>query len=283
MRPRAKHQSSHRNQRPPSHRQETSRGGRDERAPQSQHRQVIGIHAAREVLKVRPTKIVEIWLKEGAERDHDLKVFVDFAVQRKVKCYPKPVGFLDKIAPSHQGVCLMVSETPDFDINSLPTREEATNEKTILIALDQITDPHNTGAIMRTAWLLGAQALIVPENRAGHLTPAATKVASGGAEHVPLVVVENLASALTDLKEKGFWIYGLAGEAKSLQWDTRFNEKVVLVVGAEDKGLRSTTANVCDELIAIPQVDNQASFNASVATALAIYEVARQHRVSKNP
>lgn len=251
-------------------------------------RYVIGIHAAREVIKVRPRKISEIWLKEGADREHELIFFIDFAHDNKIKCLTKPTGFLDKLSPSHQGVCLLVTETPEYDFSSLrhaPSESPENNnvEKTILIALDQITDPHNTGAVLRTAWLLGAGAVLVPENRSGHLTPAASKVASGGAEHVPLVVVENLAQTLVELKEKGFWIYGLSSESRQLQWDTRFHEKVVLVVGAEDKGLRTTTAKACDELIAIPQSDNQASFNASVAVALALYEVTRQHNNLKNP
>lgn len=238
-------------------------------------RTVIGIHAARETLRVRPDKITEIWVKEGAERSADHQVFIEFAKKRRVKLLTKPDGFLDKIASSHQGICLMVSETPEFDVAEISSDH---NEKIILLALDEISDPHNVGAVLRTAWLLGAKAVLVPENRSAHLTPAATKVASGGAEHVPLVNVGNLSQYVTALKDKGFWIYGLAGEAKSGLWQTKFNERVVLIIGSEDKGLRSTTANVCDELVSIPQTVTGASFNASVAASLVLYEVVRQHK-----
>lgn len=241
-------------------------------------RQVIGIHAAREVLKVRPQKISEMWLKEGAERIRDLNYFIEAAKKFRINVRMKPEGFLDKIAPSHQGICLQVTETPELDLVEVTQSE---NEKIILLALDEVTDPHNIGAVLRTAWLMGIKGILVPENRSGHLTPSVMKVACGGAEHVPMLVVSNLASELKHLKDKGFWIYGLAGEARNSLPQTRFNEKVVLVLGAEDKGLRSTTVNACDELISIPQnSENQAeaSYNASVAAALVMYEVSRQHK-----
>jgi len=245
--------------------------------PQYSGRVVIGLHAAREVLKIRPQKITEMWLKEGADHDVELLPFIEFAKSKRIKLFIKPDGALTKVAPSHQGVCIFVSETPEFDLDDL---SDDRNEHAILLALDEVSDPHNVGAVLRTAWLMGAKAVLVPENRSAHLTPAATKVACGGAEHVPLVNVGNLPRYLTDLKDKGFWIYGLAGEAKSNLWKTKFNERVVLVVGAEDKGLRSTTKGSCDEILAIPQEVESASFNASVAAALALYEVVRQH---KNP
>jgi 23S rRNA (guanosine2251-2'-O)-methyltransferase len=238
---------------------------------------VIGLHSALEVLKVRPSKITEIWLKEGADRSHDHKPFIDFAKSRRIRLHIKPLAALDKVAPSHQGVCLMVSETPEIDLGELDTQTE---KNLLIVALDEISDPHNVGAILRTAWLMGAKALLVPDLRSAHLTPSVTKVACGAAEHVPVVVCNNLANELTYLKDKGFWIYGLAGEGSTTLWKTRFHEHTILVVGSEDKGLRSTTAKACDALVAIPQTVSDASFNASVATGIAIYEVVRQH---KNP
>lgn len=256
-----------------------SKGRQPQRSNETPDRRriVIGLHAAREVLRVRPNKISEIWLKEGAERNRDLAPFLDFARGKKLKLLMKNDGALDKIAPSHQGVCLYVDETPELDLEALAAKPET--EKIILLALDEVSDPHNVGAVLRTAWLLGASGVLVTENRSAHLTPSAIKVASGAAEHVPLLVVGNLANELTYLKDKGFWVYGLAGESKSQLWQTQFSEKVVLIIGAEDKGIRSTSANVCDELITIPQIEPQASFNASVAAAIALYEVARQHKM----
>ncbi len=246
----------------------------NERRPSESRRIVVGIHSAREAIRVRPNKISEIWLKEGADRVHELKEFVEFAKTRQIKTKMQPDGVLSKFATSHQGVCLYIDETPEFDLNDL---DNNTQEHCILVALDEISDPHNIGAALRSAWLLGAKALILPEMRSGSLTPAASKVASGGAEHVPVVTTHNLQIELTSLKDKGFWIYGLAGEATTALNEVKFNERVVLVIGSEDKGLRSTTRKTCDELITIPQTDKHASLNASVAAAVALYEIRRQH------
>ena len=246
-----------------------------QRSPTDSRRIVIGLHSAREALKVHPKAVSEIWVKEGAERSKDLSIFLDFAKKSRVKLFIQKEGALDRIATSHQGVCVFMTHTPELDLDSIAGPEGA---PVILVALDEVSDPHNVGAALRTAWLLGAKGILVPENRSAHLTPAAIKVASGGAEHIPLHISGNLADDLTYLKERGFWTYGLSADAKGSLFQTRFNEKVVLVVGAEDKGLRSTTVNVCDELVSIPQTEMGASLNASVAVALALYEVVRQHR-----
>jgi len=245
-----------------------------------QARQVIGIHAALEAIKIRPSKITEIWLREGSDRSADHQPFIEFAKNKKVRLHFKPQPVLDKVASSHQGVYLLVSETPEIELNDLIPPADQPEARQLVVALDEISDPHNVGAILRTAWLMGVKALLVPENRSAHLTPAVIKVACGGAEHVPLVICKNLAIDLTYLKDNGFWVYGLAGETKNTLWGTQFHENVVLVVGSEEKGLRSTTSQVCDELLSIPQTVKGASFNASVAAGMAIYEVVRKH---KNP
>ncbi len=239
-------------------------------------RAVIGIHSAIEALKVRPRAVKDIWLKKGNERDPAFKIFADFAQKYKCPLKWQHESALNQIAASHQGVCVWVSETPSLDLSSLPGLEST--KPTTVLALDEISDPHNVGALLRSAWLFEAAALIVPERRTAHLTPSVIKVASGGAEHVPLVVSARLTDDLSILKEKGFWIYGLAGEGRQTLPQTRFNGKVVLAIGAEDKGLRATTRKVCDELIRIPQLDADASFNASVAGAIALYEVQRQRQ-----
>ena len=147
-----------------------------------------------------------------------------------------------------------------------------------MAVLDQITDPHNLGAILRTAWLLGVKALILSDSRTVSLTPAATKVASGGAEHVPVETVASLPQTLSDLKQKGFWIFGLAAGGQQRLWTVKIPDKVVWVIGAEGSGIRSSVAKFCDELISIPQSDKEASFNASVASALAFGETFRQRK-----
>lgn len=238
-------------------------------------RTVVGIHACREVLKVRPSKVSEILLRRDYERQQDLHYFAEWAKKNGKRVQVRDEGALNKIAASHQGVAVVVTETPELDLDAL--FQAPPEKKIVLLALDEITDPHNVGAILRTAWLMGARGVLVPEHRAGHLTPSSMKVASGGAEHVPLMVVRNLQNELKLLKDNGFWIYGLAGEGRATLAQTRFNEKVVLVIGSEEKGIRASVRGVCDELIRIPQTAPDASYNASVAAAIALYETTRQH------
>ncbi len=237
---------------------------------------MIGIHSALEALKVRPHAVKEVWLKKGSERDSTMQPFIEFAEQSRRPLRFQQEGALNQIAPSHQGVCLWLTETPELDLADLPGVEST--EPTTLLVLDELSDPHNVGALLRSAWLFGCAGLIVPERRAAHLTPSVIKVASGAAEHVPVIVSARLNDDLSILKEKGFWIYGLAGEGRQTLPQTRFHEKVILLIGAEDKGLRTSVRKACDELIRIPQLDAEASFNASVAGAIALYEVQRQRQ-----
>lgn len=236
-------------------------------------RQVVGIHSSKEALNVRPEAITEVILRTGFERSADLKPFADFAKRRKVRLTQKSDGFLDKICRHHQGVCLTLNQAPEFPWKRIDAESEG---KMIVIALDEITDPHNLGAIMRTSWLMGVGGMLITGARSAGVTPTAAKVASGGAEHVPVEVVTNLHSELSHLKDKGFWVYGLAGEATQVLNRLELPDKVVWVVGSEEKGLRSPIRKVCDELISIPQLSAEASYNASVAAALALYETRRQ-------
>lgn len=239
-------------------------------------RTVIGLHAAREAILVNPRSVIEIWLKADFKRSKDLLFFSDWAEKNKIRIQPRDEGTLNKIAASHQGIAVFMKDSPSLELEELANPDET---HSIVMALDEISDPHNVGAILRTAWLLGVKALIVPEMRASHLTPAVIKVASGGAEHVPLITVNNLSSSLNYLKEKGFWVFGLAGESSSTLLNTRIHEKIIWVVGSEEKGLRSTVRSVCDEVVKIPQSSPEASFNASVAASIALFETIRQHKL----
>jgi 23S rRNA (guanosine2251-2'-O)-methyltransferase len=246
-------------------------------------RTVVGIHACREALKINLKSVTEVWVKEKSEKNPDLVQFIEIANKNKIKCFPKPEAAFSRIAQSTQGIAVFLKTTPELDLETLAPDENAEQpEKTILIALDEMTDPHNLGAILRTAWLMDVKAILIPGHRSVGLSPAAAKVASGGAEHVPVVTVNSLPNTLRDLKDKGFWIYGLAAEGASAVNKVSFPERVVLVIGAEDKGLRTTVQSACDECVMIPQTDNEASYNASVAAAIALFEVRRQHNFTNN-
>lgn len=231
-------------------------------------RWVVGLHSCREVVRVRSSAVQELWLKQGWEASQDLR-----GIAESIRITPKVVSAtqIDKMSGGNQGVALFVSESPELNWENL----NADGPALVLLA-DGIQDPHNLGAILRTAWLLNVSALFITEHRSSPLTPTALKVASGGAEYVPVIADENLIDVIKRLKDMGFWVYGLAGEASLSLWSTQFPEKVALVIGSEESGLRSTVAKVCDELIKIPQANSAASFNASVAAGMALSEVRRQ-------
>jgi 23S rRNA (guanosine2251-2'-O)-methyltransferase len=177
------------------------------------------------------------------------------------------------VTSSHQGIVAFSDETPEFNFQELLGRDRAT-----VIVLDEVEDPHNLGAVLRTAWLLGAQAIMTPRLRSALLTATVSKVAQGAAEHVPVSQDSGLLETLKLMKKNGFWMYGLSHKATRDLYQTQVPEKIIWVLGSESSGLRKPIENECDELISIPQNDPQASFNVSVAAALAIGETYRQRR-----
>jgi 23S rRNA (guanosine2251-2'-O)-methyltransferase len=240
-------------------------------------RVITGHHAIREFLEVRPRELVEFWVRQGWESNQDLRSLVEIVRRRGVSVEEKPESMLDKLSASHQGAAVIARALPEVEWSQFFSKESA-----VIVALDGLEDPHNLGAILRTAWLMGVDALLVPQDRAVGLTPSAHKVASGGAEHVPVIEVPAMNQVFDQFKEHGFWIFGLAGESKKELFELEIPEKIIWVVGAEDKGMRSTTSKACDELISIPQVNSAASYNASVATGMALAETLRQQKTKKN-
>lgn len=233
---------------------------------------VIGTHAINEVLKVRPREVKGMWIRQGWEHSNDLRDMHELALENKVKVDIKPEGVIEKFGSSQQGAAIFVDGAPTLDIDGLENFD-----KSIVLMLDGIEDPHNLGAIVRTSWLVGAHGVLIPEDRAVGLTPTVHKVACGGVEHVPVEATTNFAKYAEELKKQGYWIFGLSPRGKKSIFDLDLPDKVVWAVGSEDKGLRVTTERLCDELVLIPQASSSASYNASVATAMALTETLRQH------
>lgn len=234
-------------------------------------RGVAGTHALKELFEVRPHQIKVLWLRQGWESSQDLREFEEKARKAKITIEVKPVAVLDRLCATHQGALAYADGAPTLDLDGLDSFHVST-----VVLLDGLEDPHNLGAILRTSWLLGVHGILVPEDRAVGLTPTVHKVACGGAEHVPVEATHHLAGPLETLKEKGYWVFGLSHKAKKSIFDLQLPEKVVWAIGAEDKGLRVPTEKMCDELIYIPQLSAAASYNASVATSMALSETFRQ-------
>lgn len=235
------------------------------------HRISVGHHAVNETLKVRPQEIVKLLLKEGWERSKELLDIAAKARRLKVPQEIVSTHVLDRLNHHHQGVACEIQGRPQIRIEDLGSSERST-----VLVLDGVEDPHNLGAILRTAWLMGVAAIILPSERAVGLTSTVHKVSCGGVEHVPVIEVPQLAAALKTLKSQGFWVFGLAANGTAVIGKMKLPEKVIWVLGAEDKGLRVTTEKECDELVSIPQLDNAASYNVSVAAGITLYETLRE-------
>jgi 23S rRNA (guanosine2251-2'-O)-methyltransferase len=182
----------------------------------------------------------------------------------------------------HQGIAAQVASYDYLDLPDLIAQAKAATDSPVIVALDSMTDPHNLGAIIRTAEALGAQGIVIPQRRAVGITSAVAKVAAGALESISVARVINLNQALEQLKESGFWIYGLAPNAKEGLHKMTLSGPIVLVVGAEGEGLSLLTQRHCDVLTSIPLQGKTASLNASVAAGMALYEIFRQrwlHRV----
>ena len=169
----------------------------------------------------------------------------------------------------HQGVALEVDGYTYADADRLLRAD-------VLVVLDEVTDPHNLGAVARSALAAGAGGLVVPKHRSAHVTPAAVKASAGVLELLPVAHVTNVVAFLQRARDHGFWIYGAAGEAAGSYLDTDLTGRVVLVLGAEGRGLRPLVSRTCDALVSIPMDPAVESLNVSVAAALLLYEARRQ-------
>jgi 23S rRNA (guanosine2251-2'-O)-methyltransferase len=174
-------------------------------------------------------------------------------------------------SPDHQGVVAEVDPYPYGDPRGLLRGRDP-----LLVALDQVQDPRNLGAVCRSAEFAGAAGVIVPERRAAAVTAATCKASAGAVEHLQVAHVRNLADWLAEAKEAGFWIWGADAEADSSPWSVDLSGPTVLVLGGEGKGLRPRVASSCDGLVALPRRGEIESLNVSAAAAALLFEAQRQ-------
>jgi 23S rRNA (guanosine2251-2'-O)-methyltransferase len=174
-------------------------------------------------------------------------------------------------SPDHQGVVAEVDPYPYADRNALLRREGE-----LIVALDQVQDPRNLGAVCRSAELAGAAGVVIPERRAAEVTAATCKASAGAVEHLSIARVRNLADWLEEAKAAGFWIWGADAGADSPPWDADLTGSTVLVLGGEGSGIRPRVASACDGLVALPQRGKIDSLNVSAAAAALLFEAVRQ-------
>jgi 23S rRNA (guanosine2251-2'-O)-methyltransferase len=174
-------------------------------------------------------------------------------------------------SPDHQGVVAEVDSYPYGDARGLLRQEDA-----LLIALDQVQDPRNLGAVCRSAEFAGATGVVVPERRSAAVTAATCKASAGAVEHLQVAHVRNLADWLGEAKAAGFWIWGADAEARSSAWDVDLKGPTVIVLGGEGKGIRPRVAKACDGLISLPRRGQVESLNVSAAATALLFEAVRQ-------
>lgn len=241
---------------------------------------IVGIHAAQSALTYSPQKITQVWL--NTERsDKRLETLIEVLTDLNIPTEKVERKKLDKLASgiNHQGVVLEVSLPEELSENELKTAVEQLTETALFLVLDNVQDPHNLGACLRTADATKVHGIIITKDNAVGITPTVCKVASGAAETVPVYVVTNLARTLRWLKGEGLWIVGTAGEAEKTIYETDFKIPIALIIGAEEKGMRRLTREQCDLLVKLPMLGTVESLNLSVATGVLLYEIVRQRTV----
>lgn len=242
---------------------------------------LYGIHPVKEALKAGRRKFYEIYLTRenpAGRLDNILRLCKD----RNISIAQLKSEQLSVLANTseHQGIGAKVSGYPIESLNQMLDRQNSMDSGLILM-LDHVVDPHNLGALIRTALAVGVQGVIIPKDRSAPPTPAASKASAGAMEHMHMAKVTNLVTTIKKIKAEGFWVAGLDRSAPKSIFETDLTVPLTLVVGAEEKGLRPLVKHACDFWISIPQIGPLDSLNAAVAGAVVMYEALRQRSQKK--
>jgi 23S rRNA (guanosine2251-2'-O)-methyltransferase len=235
---------------------------------------IYGVLPVLEALRAGGRRINRIVIAEGV-RDARLSELLEAARRARVPIRREPRVALDRLThnANHQGVLAITSAASYADADDLLTR---VSPDTIFILLDGVEDPHNLGAIIRTAECGGASAVIVPERRAAHITEAVAKTSAGAVEHLPIARVTNLASFIEELKRRNVWVVGVEGSGQMAYTEFDYSGALALVFGNEGGGLHRLVRERCDAVVSIPMHGKVTSLNVSVAVGVVLFEALRQ-------
>ncbi|MBX6352482.1 MAG: 23S rRNA (guanosine(2251)-2'-O)-methyltransferase RlmB [Thermoflavifilum sp.] len=236
---------------------------------------LYGRHPVLEALKAgRPLN--KLWLAEGAEGG-SLAEILARAREQGVIIQRVPRQRLARLAgENHQGVVAFIAAHEYATLNDVMQRD--TGHAPLVVLLDELSDPHNLGAIVRSAEAAGAQGVVVPRRRSVPLTQTVAKAAAGALEYLPVARVPNLVQAMERLKEAGYWVYGADAGAARLYTEVDLRGATAIVIGAEGKGLSRLVKERCDDLVKLPMLGRVGSLNASVAAGVLLYEAVRQRQ-----
>jgi 23S rRNA (guanosine2251-2'-O)-methyltransferase len=238
---------------------------------------LYGLHSIQAALDYSPEKIHKAWV-DGSRQDKRLTQALNDLLALGIEPEKGDRKRLDRLADgnNHQGIVIEVEMPGELPESALKTAVANLPGTALFVVLDNVQDPHNLGACLRTADATGVHGVIITKDNATGITPTVCKVASGAAETVPVYQVTNLSRTLRWLKGEGLWIIGAAGETAQSVYNSDFTVPMALVVGAEGKGLRRLTKEQCDVLVSVPMLGQVDSLNLSVATGVLLYEAVRQ-------
>lgn len=238
---------------------------------------VYGLHAVQSLLKHQADAVLTIY-HDRKRQDQRVQKILSMAASHAIETVALHKNELEQKAGSdrHQGIVATITETQKQP--RLEDLLDGLEEPPFLLILDGVTDPHNLGACLRTADAAGVHAVIFPKDKSAAINATVRKVACGAAEVMPTYPVTNLARCMEQLKERGIWLVGAAGEAEQAFTQMQLTGPMALVMGAEGKGLRRLTREHCDYLAKLPMAGTVSSLNVSVATGICLFEMVRQRR-----
>lgn len=236
---------------------------------------IYGIHPVMEALKSKKRNVTQLYVSDSKAGHRTVEEIIRLAKRTNVRIDRIENKVLDRLTggANHQGIMAKVQPVKLMKLSTAIYEADGKKDE-LWLAVDEMTDPQNLGAIIRSAACLGFSTIILPNRRTVGITPAVYKVACGAIENVNIVEVANLSAAITDLKEEGFWIYGADMAGKPIH-KVQYNSPAVLVIGSEGFGIREKTAENCDEIVSIEQkqLGGVDSLNASAAASIIMYDM----------
>jgi 23S rRNA (guanosine2251-2'-O)-methyltransferase len=241
---------------------------------------LYGVNPVRELLRAGGEDVAELWLAEGGSRAAAFAELERLGRGAGAKVRAAPRQKLDRLAGTdrHQGVVAVVADFRYAEVADLLAAAVASGRPPLLVVLDGVEDPHNLGAIIRSAHALGAHGVVIPKDRAVGVTPAAAKASAGAVERCPVARVTNVAKTVEDLKKAGVWSVALAADGDRSLAELDLRGPTALVLGSEGEGLRPLVRKTCDLSASIPMTGEIDSLSVSASAAIALYEATRQRR-----
>jgi 23S rRNA (guanosine2251-2'-O)-methyltransferase len=240
---------------------------------------LYGINAVSEALKAYPERIERICIERG-QKNPRIQELIELARQNHVRHSFEDRAWLDRKAEGsrHQGILCYAAEMETFESEEIIAQAKSPG---LLVVLDGIEDPHNLGAILRSAEAAGADGVILPRHRSASLSPTVVKASAGAVSHIKVARAPNIAQLIESLKKKGFWVVGLDAAADRTIWETDLTIPTALILGNEGSGLHRLVREKCDFIVSLPIYGKVNSYNVSVSAGIALYEVLRQRALHR--